>query len=555
MIPREIRYTLKMFYEDIEQGSYIDAVECLNELYHYKVYETAERDRINAVLQDNKAGIVKRLLRYMQRYPSDEVAHFITNTIDALQAFDIDWPDLKVIAKSVPKKKPVAEALGSNLGNIVHGMQNALRQGNDNAVAHRVIDLWRGSLDERQRASQMLLDVKELLLNWAERYLSSDNPYDVQDALNLIRVLPPSNDWIELQHLLTKYKKHVVKYLMKCMQVGDFDIVEYRVPNLRDWGITWPDLEVLKNSADTEIKNKLEKVRNLDEADSRADFSTVFRNRSEEAGGHRFLLDADAYVDHIRTLLQSGHKNDEAVIELATAGRRRRDAIKNWSELATVIEEYKKPLLDIITYHFNKENFGSHAATRSIDTASALHDIGVNWPEIAPLIKKNKHKIIKTLLEMIQDDFDEDYIMHEINALKSYGANWPEFNIISKSITPNELTEDDPFEAAALSDDSIRSMIMDMLERDGLGIALYHIEEWRLTVEKLPELVDFLNNRKSQYMKIMLKDLKDGRDWKYGAVEQYLRRLEGSKINWPDLKVIRDSLNNIYNPEEDSNAP
>ena len=56
-------------------------------------------------------------------------------------------------------------------------------------------------------------------------------------------------------------------------------------------------------------------------------------------------------------------------------------------------------------------------------------------------------------------------------------------------------------------------------------------------------------------MKIMLKDLKDGRDWKYGAVEQYLRRLEGSKINWPDLKVIRDSLNNIYNPEEDSNAP
>ena len=84
---------------------------------------------------------------------------------------------------------------------------------------------------------------------------------------------------------------------------------------------------------------------------------------------------------------------------------------------------------------------------------------------------------------------------------------------------------------------------------------MYHIEEWRLTVEKLPELVDFLNNRKSQYMKIMLKDLKDGRDWKYGAVEQYLRRLEGSKINWPDLKVIRDSLNNIYNPEEDSNAP
>ena len=552
MIPREIRYTLRMFYEDIEQGSYIDAVECLNELYHYKVYETAERDRINAALQDHKTGIVKRLLRYMRRYPSDEVAHFIPNVIEALRAFDINWPDLNVIATSVSKKKSVAEALGSPLGNIVFGMQNALRQGNDNVVAHRLINLWRGDLDERQRASDMLLDVKELLLNWAERYLSSSDPYDVQDALNLFRVLPPSGEWAELQHLLTTYKKHVVKYLMKCMQEGDFDIVEDRVTNLHDWGINWPDLEVLKKGADEEIKNNLAKFQNLDEADSRADFSTVFRNRSEEAGGHRFLLNADEYVDHISTLLQSGWKDDNAVIELATVGRRRRDAIKNWPELAELINNHKTQLLDIITYHFNKENFGSHAATRSIDTASALHDIGVNWPEIAPLIKKNKHKIIKTLLEMIQDDFDEDYIIHEINALKSYGVNWPELEIINKTIVPDKLTEDND-QAAAVSDDSIRSMIMGMLERDGLGIALYHIEEWRLDVEKLPELKDFLNKRKHQYMKIMINDLKDGRDWKYGAVNQYLGRLEKSKINWPDLEIIRDSLNTLQKQEDNTN--
>jgi hypothetical protein len=336
------------------------------------------------------------------------------------------------------------------------------------------------------------------------------------------------------------------------MQEGDFDIIEYRVPNLNDWGINWPDLEVLKNSADTEIKNKLEKVRNLDEADSRADFSTVFRNRSEEAGGHRFLLNADEYVEHIRNLLKSGHNNNNQVtVELATIGRTRRDAIRNWPELAAVINEYKKPLLDTISSEVDKVYF-TH---RFMSFVGALNVIGVHWPEIKPMIEKNKHKIIRVLLELIKDDADMDFINSQLNSLKSYGVKWPELDIVTKTVEPDELTEEDS--RAANEPLDVRSMLMNMLERDGLGIALYHIEEWQLTVEKFPELVDFLNKRKSQYMKIMLNDLKDGHDWnwKYGAVEQYLRRLEGSKINWPDLKVIRDSLNNIYNPEEDSNAP
>lgn len=549
MIPREIRYTLTMFYEYIEeQGSYIDAVECLNELYHYKVYETAERRRINAVLQDNKAGIVKRLLRYMQRYPSDEIAHFIPNTIDALRAFDIDWPDLKVIAKSVPKKKTVAEALGSPLGNIVYGMQNALRQGNDNVVAHRIIDLWRGNVDELQRASEMLLDVKQLLLSWAERHLGSDDSLDVQDGLNLVQVLPPSDDWSDIPLLLAKHKKNIIKYLLKCMEHKEFDIVSYRIPKLRDWGITWPDLEILKPGAD-ELEKKKAHDSQLYEADSRADFSTVFRNRSEEAGGNRFLLTADEYVEHIRTLLQSGYNTNQVTVELATLERRRRDAIRNWPELAAVLNEYKKPLLDIISSEVDKVYF-TH---RFMSFVGALNVIGVHWPEIKPMIEKNKHKIMRVLLELIKDDADMDFINSQLNSLKSYGVKWPELDIVTKTVEPDELTEEDS--RAAKEPFDVRSMIMDMLERDGLGIALYHIEELGLDVDKFPELVDFLNKRKSQYMKIMLKDLKDGRDWKYGAVEQYLRRLEGSKINWPDLKVIRDSLNNIYNPEEDSNAP
>ena len=542
MIPREIRYTLRMFYEDIEQGSYIDAVECLNELYHYKVYNTAEHERINAALVAHKNGIVKRLLRYIKRYPSDEVEHFIPNTIDALRAFGINWPDLNVIEKSIPRKEPVAEALASPLGNIVFGMQNALRQGNDRVVAHRVIDLWRGSTSEKQRASDMLADVDNLLLSYIERHIGSDDVFAVQDGLNLVQVLPPSEDWADITTLLNKYKKNIIKYLLKCMQHNEFDIVEYRIPMLHEWGIHWPDLEVLKTSAD-EMEQKASNDSQLDEADSRADFSTVHRNRSDADGGHRFLLTADEYVDHIRTLLQNGYKNNEAVTELATIGRKRRGAIKNWPELAAVINEYKKPLLDILLAEFSKEYF----SYKLLDFAGALYAIGVHWPEITPMIKKHKHKIMRVLLELIKDDADNDFIESQLDSLKSYGIAWPELDIVANSIVPDKLTEDNDNEKMA------RSMIMDMLKRDGLGIALYHIEEWNLDVEKFPELVDFLNKRKHQYMKILINDLKDGRDWKYGAVEQYLRRLEKSKINWPELPIIRDSLNTVQQQEDDTN--
>jgi len=54
-------------------------------------------------------------------------------------------------------------------------------------------------------------------------------------------------------------------------------------------------------------------------------------------------------------------------------------------------------------------------------------------------------------------------------------------------------------------------------------------------------------------MKIMINDLKDGRDWKYSAVNQYLGRLEKSKINWPELRLIRDSLNTLDKQKANTN--
>lgn len=548
MTPHEIRVTLQFFLNDIQEENYIDAVNNLIELYAY-----ADRgaklptEHIAKLLQEHKPGIVKRLLRYMKHYEAKEVTRFLSLAINALNFFGINWPELATIKSSITANGAVSEALSTPLGYIITGMQDALRKGNDAVVAHRVIDLWRGNTAERKRASEMLADMKQLVLSWTERHLASDEHYDVQDGLNMIQVLPPE-DWPELTLLAEEHKTQIMRYLLQCMRQNDADIVEYRVPKLREWGINWPELNILKRSADAILDKKRDDDAVLDE-DERRDFSSVYRNRSEEAGGHRFTMDADEYVDYIENLLRDEHNNDQVTVELATLGRRRRDAIKNWPELAAVINRYKKPLLRIIAWHFNRENFGSHSAARSIDFASAIHDIGLEWPEIAQLIEKNKHKIVKTLLELIKDDYDRDYILHEINALKSYGTTWPELAVIAKSLTSGTIAENDG--STRVYPDDIRTMLMDMLKKDNAGIALYHIEQFKMNIENMPELEEFLDKRKTEYIKIMLRDLKDGREWKYGAVEQYLGRLEDAKVKWPELKIIRNSLNSVQ-PREDN---
>ncbi len=758
MTPHEIRVTLQFFLDDIQEERYIDAVPGLIELYAY-----ADRgaklptEQITKLLQEHKNGIVKRLLRYMKHYEADEVKRFVSLAINALNFFGIDWPELTTIKNSItsdvtetwsntykksincsnPKgfsqrahcaarrkrraggktsSKPVKEALSSPLGSIVMSMQDALRKGSDAAVSHRVIDLWRGNLAERQRASEMLADVENLVISYVERHLSSDDYLDVQDGLNMLQVLPPSEDWSDLQVLLDKYKTNIVKYLLICMKNNDADIVEFRVPKLREWSVDWPELETIYTSAMSELNRKkhvnesvvayhaspvatirskrfwpfthfgsekaasdrvkylkktgelakdaparvyqvelninnpavikdepvqhsatqfafalkkaklisqqemesitkfgfdpvtykptmdydaAEKIRNrklkalmkhkgfdgfayvnryedkgsmsyvildpaqartlrpvkpeetktITEADSRADFTTVYRNRSERGGGHRFLLTADEYVEHIDKLLQAPDTSDSAVIELATIGRQRPDAIRNWPELADVINRSKDKLMPIIAYHFGKKEYWSHAMARSIDVAGAIKSIGVDWPEITTLIEEHKHKIVKALLEEIKEDMDTEFILRQINWIKSYGVNWPEFGIIEKSIASG-LNESKSKELPA----DVKDMLMDMLNRDGTGIALYHIQEWRIDIEKVPELEEFLDKRKNEYMTIMLKNMKMGGEALYGT-EQYLERLEGAKVKWPELKVIRTSLNKLLADFESSAEP
>jgi hypothetical protein len=170
----------------------------------------------------------------------------------------------------------------------------------------------------------------------------------------------------------------------------------------------------------------------LEESVDRGDFSTVFRNRSNEEGGHRFTLSADEFVEHIDKQLSSGYTGDQAVVELAMLYDRHPHKVKNWPELVAVLNTHKAELLKIITYHYTKE-LHHHSMTRSAIVSSALIAAGVTWPELQSMLEQNKAKIIKGLLTLIKDDAD-DYAIRQIRALRDAHVNWPELGMMHKSI-------------------------------------------------------------------------------------------------------------------------
>ena len=97
-------------------------------------------------------------------------------------------------------------------------------------------------------------------------------------------------------------------------------------------------------------------------------------------------------------------------------------------------------------------------------------------------------------------------------------------------------------EATAPNTDWVLDMLKHHIEKSNIFIGLYDINQWGLTVTKVPGLEEFLNQYKTELIKSMLRQISD-KEYGQAGTEQVLSRLENAGINWPELAIIRRSLN------------
>jgi hypothetical protein len=276
----------------------------------------------------------------------------------------------------------------------------------------------------------------------------------------------------------------------------------------------------------------------LEEAESRGEFTTVFRNRSEEEGGHRFETSADEFVDHIDKLLSSDHSNDQAVVELATVYERHPHQIKNWPELVAVLNMHKDAVIKIIRYHYTKELY-YHAMTRSAMVSAALISAGVSWLELASMLEENKHKIIKGLLQLVKDDAD-DYATKQIQALRYIHINWPELAIINKSISIENKSLNEAVSYYSKKElDYIAKMA---LEQNDPEYAWGYLHTIGVPAVDVPDVKEFLDKNKRHFIENLLKLVKLGDAYSISVVKYKTDQLKNQGFEWPELAIIKKSL-------------
>lgn len=227
-----------------------------------------------------------------------------------------------------------------------------------------------------------------------------------------------------------KQKQVSARQLIKLLKSKGYDGMVYKNKHEDKGSLSYVILD--PSQARIVRSRRIDEDWTLEEADNRGDFSTVFRNRSNEEGGHRHSITADEFVEHIDQLLSSGYTDDQAVVELAMLYERYPPKIKNWPELVAVLDKHKAELIRHITYHYTKELY-YHAMIRSAIVSAALIAAGATWSELPSMLEQNKAKVIKGLLILVKEDVD--YVaIRQIRALRDADVNWPELGMIHKSI-------------------------------------------------------------------------------------------------------------------------
>ena len=502
-----------------------DAKELLSTLYGLWPWDEAPNRA--AELEPQKSAIIKELLTELKSMDSSDGYMSLASELDMLAALGVRWPELGLIRRGMEEEdrrrsqQGMWESIKINDPLDGHKVYNMISQG----LMEEVVSM----LDHRNYkygddpSIDRVFDQKiNLVQKWMERMLD----ISIADGSYAWRMIKDMElPWDSVDSWWTDHKAETVRRLLKLLKEDRYeDVLGIIEDILDDLGLAWPELDVIRRSAQAELE-RADQNAELDESDD--DEESIVRMSSPD----------ERIIDRMFRRMREGSwmALEDAISELEE--RRMPDHM--------ILDALSPQADSIARWLDSRIKEGSHN-NRMLGQIWKLLEISARWPSLARLVNKHKAMIVRDMLTQIKaaDSMDLEDLEGHLRQLSELGMTWPEMDVISRSVNAEldriyNIDESGDMLGYRISKGDLIDGMQDSLRaghNGAWGNNYAHMRPWSRehTVKQLtrikPDIIAWINK--------YLSSAKNT-DWRYGKLA--ILDLDRLGVDWPELWKVVDN--------------
>ena len=502
-----------------------DAKELLSTLYGLWPWDEAPNRA--AELEPQKSAIIKELLTDLKSMDSSDGYMSLASELDMLAALGVRWRELGLIRRGMEEEdrrrsqQGMWESIKINDPLDGHKVYNMISQG----LMEEVVSM----LDHRNYkygddpSIDRVFDQKiNLVQKWMERMLD----ISIADGSYAWRMIKDMElPWDSVDSWWTDHKAETVRRLLKLLKEDRYeDVLGIIEDILDDLGLAWPELDVIRRSAQAELE-RADQNAELDESDD--DEESIVRMSSPD----------ERIVDRMFRRMREGSwmALEDAISELEE--RRMPDHM--------ILDALSPQADSIARWLDSRIKEGSHN-NRMLGQIWKLLEISARWPSLARLVNKHKAMIVRDMLTQIKaaDSMDLEDLEGHLRQLSELGMTWPEMDVISRSVNAEldriyNIDESGDMLGYRISKGDLIDGMQDSLRaghNGAWGNNYAHMRPWSRehTVKQLtrikPDIIAWINK--------YLSSAKNT-DWRYGKLA--ILDLDRLGVDWPELWKVVDN--------------
>ena len=522
-------------------------------------------------LESVKVQIIEYMLASVKL--EHKVSWDLVHSVRELRSLGITWPELDIIEKSYnADRKKLKEDFNDEFDNpsddvYIGWFVQEMIAGKPYAAYECMNKLIQLNIDKVEIAKVLNTPRNLEFLTKYVIYRLWNRTDLMHETVEFLATLP-MGILDNVKAKINNEKDKLIKYMLEDIRDGYYTGADGTIKVFKYLKLQWPELDIIQKSIKANTSKEI--------AENNEDFDDLYHIDINIKQILLVIL-ADKGYDYI---------DRQNIIVIATRSDR----------LPELCKQYKPDLLEKLEENICSSE--SYNVNNGLSRMYSLAAIGCNWSELKMLVTKYKKHIIRQLLIDIKEGADDYYI----KMLEPFKLNWPELDIISKSLAANNASQPDQIDETiivqnrsqaehlakqtmntlinSVKSDSIHAvrhaistMITAKVPRDIIKTAFEENKNWALydikgsitrefstnhnimslvfeALVKLewvgidwPDVRKYINDRKGSIIKYLLKIIREGDAYDMGEVETCISYLIGLKYNWPELDIIEKSLN------------